>query len=137
MKIWPELKIHINDTVDFNVHPTAVLGSGFQRVKLLAVLDIDTASVYIDPHAMHATVYPTLPSGTPNDPSQYSYLKVQMPNGTKQVLGIPWINEGSVTKISGSRIVITIEDVSSDDLLPIKNALTANGYATAKVDLTE
>lgn len=122
-------------TLSFDVYPGTVIGSTFSNVKVLAILDRDTANIWIDTAAMHVNVYPMLPNGVPDDPSQYQYVKLQHPNGKISVVGIPWINESTIQVIEVGTLVITVDNVGVDDRERIINALNANGYRAARVVL--
>jgi hypothetical protein len=78
---------------------------------------------------MHVAVYPYLNSlGVPDDPSQYDYVKVRTASGTITYLGMPWINESSITVVNSVVLVVTIDNVSSSDVTNVRNALVQNGF---------
>lgn len=102
----------------------------------MAHLDMDTARFWIDPEAMHVNMYPFIKNmGVPDDPSEYSYVKVRLTNGEFTVLALPWIRSDTVEVYSESTLVLTLENVSSDDRENIVRALAANGYKPSKVEL--
>ena len=124
----------IGDVISFQLYPSAILGTGFQNVKLLAILDMNTLPLLgYDPQALHANVYSTLPQGTPNDPSQYSYLKLLLQNGQTTVIGIPWIIDSSLQVSSTSSIQFTVNNVSPSDQNTILQALAAAGYTAVNM----
>ena len=127
--------LKMGDVVSFDVFPTAILGTSFKRVKVVGILDMDSAKQWIDPVALHVNVFPTLPSGTPNDPSDYYYVKIKMIDGQVTCLGLPWIREESIVVHENSTIKLTIESVGVDDVEKIVRALAANGYAAIDVKL--
>lgn len=119
----------IGSLISFSVWPSSVLGTLFDKAKLLTFLDEDTAKVYIDTAAMHANVYSTLPIGTPNNPASYQYVKLKLQNGDNVVIGVPWINESTIVRHSGSTIVITIPDSNpNDDVSKVRQALLGRGF---------
>lgn len=128
-------KLDINKHFTFNVYPDAILGSSFSNVKVLAILDADTAKGYIDPQAMHVSVYPSLPSslGVPNDPSQYQYIKIRFPNGNITAIGIPWIVEDSIVEQTTASLQFTVEDVNPEDRETIMLALAGIGKTAVNV----
>ncbi len=128
-------KLPLNATVSFNVHPSSLLGTGFQHAKVLAHLDVDTARQWIDPESMHINVYPFLPAGVPNDAAQYSYVKLKLANGTITVIGAPWIQEDTIVVSSQTTLTITVDQVGPEDREHIVKMLAANGYSAAKVVL--
>jgi len=123
------------NVISFDVYPATIIGSRFVDVKVLALLDKETANLWIDAEAMHANVYPTLPAGVPDDPSQYQYVKFKHTNGTVSILGIPWINPDSITLSQRGTLTITVNDVGTVDKDRIIRALAANGYRIAKLTL--
>lgn len=128
---------HLNfgNVISFDVYPGAIIGSTFTNARVLAILDRDTANIWIDTAALHANVYPTLPAGVPDDPSQYQYVKLQLSNGNMTIIGIPWIKEDTIQLIDVGTLTITVPNASPGDRERIISALSANGYRAAKVTL--
>ena len=128
---------HLNfgNVISFDVYPGAIIGSTFSNVKVLAILDRETANIWIDTAAMHVNVYPTLPNGVPNDPNQYQYVKLQLPNGNISVIGIPWIKEDTIQLVDVGTLTITVANASPEDRERVIASLNANGYRAAKVVL--
>ncbi len=120
-------QLTIGSTVSFDVYPAAIIGSSFDDVKVLAILDMDTASFWIDPLALHINVKPSLPDGVPDDPQDYQYLKLKHPNGNVEVIGVPWIREDTISHSQAGTLVITVDDVGPEDRDTIVRALSANG----------
>lgn len=110
--------------VSFDVYPEALLGTKFNHVKVLGILDADTARGLIDPDAMHANVYPTLPDGVPDDPTGYYYIKVALPGGQQTAVGLPWIKGDTITVHDSVVHQVTIEGSNEQS---IRSALSANG----------
>lgn len=125
--------LQFNNVITFNVHAPNVLGSVYQDVKVLALLDVATAADQIDPYSLHANVYPSLPPGVEDDPTSYQYVKVQHPNGTNSIIGIPWIDFSTITLSGKGKLTIVINDVNPDDKHAIMRALASNGYTPHKV----
>jgi hypothetical protein len=127
--------LQFGNVISFEVYPAAIIGTAFTDVKVLALLDKDTANLWIDADAWHANIYPTLPAGVPDDPNQYQYVKLKHLNGTVAVIGIPWIKPESMTISEKGVLTITVNDVGSIDKDRIIRALAANGYRIAKLTL--
>ena len=123
------------NVISFDVYPATIIGTRFADVKVLGLLDKETANLWIDADAMHVNVYPTLPAGTPDDANQYQYVKLKHLNGTVSVVGIPWINAATLTISQRGTLTITVNDASPQDKDRIIRALSANGYKAAKVTL--
>lgn len=124
----------IGEVVSFNFYPASILGTGYKNAKVLAIIDMGTAIILgYDPAALHANVYPTLPAGVPNDPSEYSYLKLLLANGQTTVVGISWIIDNSLTVVSVSSIQFTVNGVSPSDQNTIIQALAAAGFTAVNM----
>lgn len=133
MNIYDYLKF--GNTISFEVYPAAIVGARFTDVKVLAHLDKDSARQWIDPEALHVNVYPTLPTGTPDDPDQYQFLKLKHPNGKISVIGIPWIREETLQISTKGTLTLTVKEVDPADMQRIVQALSANGYQADTVSL--
>lgn len=105
---------NIDKVLSLTTYAPALLGSNFQRVKLLGILDYRSVYPWIDPAATHANVFPSLPPGTPNNHTKYSYAKFEFPNGKIVILGLPWINDSTVEVIEEVtfNVVIRGEDIT-------------------------
>ncbi len=125
----------LKNVYNFEVYPSPSLGTGFQNVTVLAILDYETALQSADIPAMHVNVYPHLPAGTPDDPSQYDYIRIRTQNGATTILGIPWINLDTLELRQSMSMTVTIEDVGSVDLERVRLALVQNGYNNIKLTL--
>lgn len=121
-------EVQIGQRFSFQVYPTAIIGNAFADVVMEGIISADIARAYnFDIYSMHSNVYPTLPAGTPNDPTQYSYIMVKMANGERQIVGIPWIRQDSITISTGGTIQLIFSNKTALDLERIQAALSANG----------
>lgn len=130
-------QLPIGSIVNFDLYPTQVLGTSIKRAKVLAHLDADTAAFWIDPIALHANVYPTLPEGVPNSYKGYLYVKLQLASGEITAIGFPWIREETVAIVSTQTIQLTIANVSAEDQNAILEALSANGFSAVDVAIID
>jgi len=127
-------EIEIFSTVSFEVYPQQILGDGFNNVKILAIIDADTAKNWIDPAARHAEVYPTLPAGSIDRFDQYLYLKIGLNNGDTTVLGLPWIKKSSYVVQTNKTMRIILDGINLSDEPRVRAALNSNGFNTFKID---
>lgn len=125
----------LKNVYNFDVYPSPILGNDFHNVTVLAILDYETALQTVDIPALHVSVYPHLPAGTPDDPSQYDYVRIRTQNGNTTILGIPWINLDTVELRQSMSMTVIIEDVGSIDLERVRLALVQNGYNKIKLTL--
>ena len=119
----------------FTLYPATVIRGDFTDVTIMATMDYETALTIADIPAVHANVYPYLPSGTPNDPSQYDYVKVKLSSGAITVLGMPWINQSTITLVQSLTATVIIEGVSNNDGPRIRDALVQNGYNNLTISI--
>lgn len=117
------------DVVSFTVYPIAILGTKYISVKVLSILDYETAKSFVDVDALHRNVYPTLPIGVvPNDPSQYDYVKVRFSSGNYDIIGLPWINAATIVVSSSQTIQLTFINISPTDQNRLRQIVQANGF---------
>lgn len=129
----------LGKTYSFNVYAPNVLGTDFQNVKLLAIMDADTATRSgLDIYSQHRKIYPYVPAevGMPDDPTQYNYIQIITQAGNRTILGMPWIDESSIEVVTAQTIVATIGGVTASDMAIIRQALAQNGYNNVKLTLS-
>lgn len=117
----------------FEVWPANILGTDFKNVKLLAILDFESANAIIQAKPMHVNVYPSCPVGTPNNPAQYTYLKILTASGQTTAIGVPWIKETSIREVQYQKAIVEIEPVALEDGPLIAAALIKNGFKNIKI----
>ena len=133
----PDIQFKLRGVYNFDVYPSALLGTSYSNVTILAVMDPTSAAKEIDIQALHVQAYPTLPAGTPNDPAGYDYVKILLTSGRETILGIAWINASTVNQVLSNVITATIANVSAADIPRIMNALVQNGYNNVKLSVTQ
>lgn len=128
------MNLQLSAIYSFEVYPFAVYGTKFKNVKVLSVLDPNTAQALgLDIRARHAQVYPTLPASTPNDPTKYNYVRLQLPSGETEIIGLPWIIENTIETVSLGKHFIEVDNSASTDTSKIVKALAANGIQVTKI----
>lgn len=117
------------------LYPVAVLGAQLQQVQFAGIIDHDTARREgIDPAALHANVYNTLPVGTPNDYRKYYYGKFKTQSNETVIIGLPYIE--SFTVHTETKLIITIEGVDPVTAPELARAMcTANGFFNFTTEL--
>jgi hypothetical protein len=128
----------ISGMYSFEVYPVSVLGTAFKNVKILAIIDQETAEASgLDTKAMHALVYPSLPSSTPNDPNKYNYIKIKTPSGQTQLIGLAWIVANTVQVVNLGKFTIEVDNESSGSQSKLLDALAANGFKVSKISFDQ
>lgn len=125
----------IKGVYNFDVYPSAILGTSFKNVTVMAIMDRATANKEIDTQAMHVLMYPYLPSGSVNDPDGYDYIKIKTTTGQTTIIGISWINDDTVELVESRTVTVVIDGVTASDVNRIKNALVQNGYSALTISI--
>jgi hypothetical protein len=132
------MDFQINGKYSFEVYPVAVLGTAFKNVQILGTFGEKIAqSLGLDTRAMHAAVYPSLPSYTPNDPSKYLYVQLLLPNGETTIIGMAWIKADTVVTVNLGKFLIEIDNESASESQAIINALAANGKKVTSIEFVQ
>lgn len=131
----PAINFELRKVYDFDVYPSAILGSSFKSVTVMGIVDRDTANQSIDTQALHTQVYPFLPNGTPNDPNSYDYVKIRTVSGETTLLGLAWIKDDTVTLVSSTTAQVLIGNVAASDIPRIRDALVMNGFNNLDIKL--
>lgn len=129
-------EIIIDTMVSFDLYPATILGTSIKLAKVLGVCNAQVAmAAGHDGPAMHAIVFPTLPSGTPNGYDRYHYVHLKLQNGTKTFIGIPWIKESTFTVEVVRTLAFFIENITPDQQSHAIAALSAIGLTVAKTEI--
>lgn len=117
----------------FDVYPTSILGDVYKTVKVLAVIDYDTARMYVDVNNLAVSVYPTLPAATPKDYKKYKYVKVQHLDGTIGCVALEWINQDTVVFHSDVvvNVKVKLKNIGTVDV--IRKLLIANNLEPIEI----
>jgi hypothetical protein len=126
----------IGKTVSFNTHATSVLGTNFNRVKVLGILDHESAMQYINVPIISVNVYPSLPVGTSKDFQNYQFLKIKHTNGDNGCVAIEWIDNSTYVTHEGVNIEFRVEDANASDADRIREILAFNGFAAVNFNLS-
>lgn len=126
----------IGKTVSFNTHATSVLGTNFNRVKVLGILDHETAMLYINVPIVSVNVYPSLPAGVSKDYQNYQFLKIKHTNGDNGCIAIEWIDNSTFVVHEGVNIEFRVEDANASDADRIREILSFNGFNAVNFNLS-
>jgi hypothetical protein len=88
--------------------------------------------------AQHSNIYPSLPDAvqvvTPNDFRQYNFVTIQLIDGSKVNIGLPWIIDSSLVTVIERSANIVLTKVSDTDAERLRKVLTQAGYEVKSVD---
>lgn len=123
----------VGKTISFRLIPESVVSDNFTDVVLEGIVTWDQVK-YIDPAELHLKVYPTLPTGTPNDYRGYLYAVIRLPTVKKTTaVGLPWIDPNSVKTVSKTDIIVTISGAGVTDIDDIRALLLSRNYNVSNI----
>lgn len=126
----------IGKTVSFTTHATSILGTNYNRVKVLGILDYESAMQYINVSVMSVNVYPSLPEGTSKDYQNYQYLKIKHDTGVSGCVAIEWIDEATFVEHEGVNITFRVENANAADADKIRKILAFNNFTAVNFTLS-
>lgn len=126
----------IKKTYSFRVYPAGILGNNFDNVTVLGILDRATAQTITNITTKHPLIYPTLPSGSPEDPDDYTYLKIRFESGDITAIAQEWIQPNSIQLVEEATCVVRLQQFSPAKLTLLREVLSANGFRNFTVTMT-
>lgn len=125
------------DSISFSVYPAEIIGNDFQYVKLIGMVNASIAeSIGLNAYTLHQQVFPLLPRGTaPNSADEYNFIIVEMQNGTKMAIGVPWINLNTLQIHRQSISTVVLADMTTEKVQIVREALAANGIEVVSISL--
>lgn len=116
-------------TYSFDMWAPAILGASYNNVTICGTFDEETAqSQGINTKELHASVFASLPIGTPNDSSAYDYIQIKTATGEKTIIGTAWIKETSIQQIVLNSYNVRVGNITASDLPRLRNALLTSGF---------
>jgi hypothetical protein len=103
-----------------------ILGETVSQAKLVQMCDFNTARTISNVEAMSATVFPYLPTGTPADFRNYTYLVFEV-NTKKLCLALPWIDLTNAAIVTVTSATINVTNADSVALNKIASFMVALG----------
>ncbi len=113
------------NNVIFNVK-TTVIKSSFIGVTVEGTVTAAIAQQIADVKSLHLQVKPYI-QGLPSNYDDYSYVIVQMPNGKREVIGLPWIVETSIQISSKRSYQLILDEIEPEQIEIIRNTLVNRG----------
>lgn len=124
--------LQIGSSYNFTLYSPSILGNDYKNAKVLGLLDYDSAIIIQDIAPIHAAIYNQLPTGTPSNPKDLIYIKLQVSSGEKRVIAMDWISSTPVLNNTADITVKIIgEDLSSIPL--IRQLLITNGFTNINI----
>ena len=66
-----------------------------------------------------------------------TYVKLLNSSGTETIFALDWINLTTLVETKANRIVITLDNVSIEDMEVLRKSITSRGYTNISMVLTE
>lgn len=121
--------ISIGAKISFELYPSAQYGNNYKNITLTAIFNSNIArTLGLDIVAANQQVFQSLPTGTPNDPTQYDYFQVAFSNGETAILGAPWIRQGTLVVHTGKKLTMVFDDIDMRGKDLLVAACQAQGY---------
>lgn len=118
----------LKKTYSFDIYPSAILGADFNNCTVLDILSYTTASKFTNLAVKHPLIYPTLPQGYANDPTEYTYLMVRTEAGDEVILANEWIRQDSITEVQSAVVHVKLTDFPVTDIPLLRTVLAENGF---------
>lgn len=123
------MNLSIGNVYSFATYAPAMFSESFNRCRILAIMDYNTAKKYANIDLLQRSIYPELPDGTPDRTASYSYVLFKnLDSGIQSVMAYPWIIESSITEILTSNLNITVYNASDLEATRIRDVLNSMGY---------
>ena len=121
--------LDIGSSYNFQLLAPAILGTGHNGATVLGLLDYSSAIQLEDVSAIHASVLPLLPNGTPTDAKLLVYVKIKTATGEIRVLALNWIAT-QPTLSTVTNLTVVLSNVTVSDIPTLTSALKANGFSS-------
>jgi len=126
----------IGSIVSFEVTAPVVLATTYQDCKVCGYTDVEGARLAGDsPYETAAAVQPTLPEGTSPDPRDYLFVTVELPNGKRANLGLPWIRKETIVVKTNTQHIIRTLHTGPNDTARIQELFARAGIQVESIVL--
>ncbi len=126
--------LNIGSSYTFNTLSPSILGAVFTNVKLIGVMDYNSAMKIRNVNVPYRAIYPTLPLGTVNDPTANLYYQFETLSGTTELLAEQWIDVPTIVQVTTVNFRVTLNDVSLQDMNTVRDVLYGMGYTNFTVE---
>lgn len=127
---------NIGDTISFSVYPAVILGNNFKNLKVEGVVPARLAVASgFDVYGMHANVYPTLPTNSPNSADKYNYVLLRNVNDELICVGEVWINQSTIVRTTTTNLEVTILGAGAAHIALVREALQAQGLDVGTIEV--
>lgn len=121
--------------VSFDVYAISILGNNYRTVKILSIIDYDTARLISDPANTAVSVYPSLPKGTPKDYKKYKYVKIEHANKMISCIALEWINLQTIIFHTDIVATVKIKLANVETIDTLRRLLIANNLPPLEINI--
>lgn len=109
-------------TYSFSVYGAGLIPTDFSRAYVKAIVDAQMArTLGNDIDATQALIRSQLPSNTPANLEDYTFLIVQLPSGQQTAVAVEWINLSTVQVVQSQAVrITTARGITLDDVERIR-----------------
>lgn len=119
----------INKSYNFSLYPIPILGSSYKNLKLISILDYDTALKFDNVELLSKSAYPYLPPGTSSNFRSYIFYLFKTDTNKNIVLANEWIIESTIEEVSSLNYTLRLNNISLNQLNTIKDQLRLLGIS--------
>lgn len=116
----------LNKYYNLSLYQNPVLGTTFKNLKLVSILDYNTALKFSNIELLHRQIYPYLPPGTNSDQTTYTYYLFSYKDVDITIADV-WIIPDSIEETSGLNYTIRLNNVTSSQLSVVRDQLRLLG----------
>jgi hypothetical protein len=129
--IW---NIEIRNAYNFTTYATPILGTGFTAAMVMtSMMDFEAAVKHNQNLVvLHRQVITSLPSGTPTQARDLTYMLLKTSSGETVVLAHEWVSS-QPELMTSQTIRVDVAETSGFDLQKIRDVLIAAGYTKIKM----
>ena len=120
--------LSINKLYKFYTYAPSILGASFDKAKLVAILDYNSAIKHKNVEFLQKQVYPFLPASTPRNVKDYVFYKFQTESDSNIIMANYWLIDESTVEITTLNLNVNVLNVSTQDISVIREQLRLLGY---------
>ena len=117
------MSFEIGKSYNFETYASNLLGTNFKSVLISAKMDYNLAIKERDITGAHQQVLPYLPTGTVEDASKNTYIRVKLPTGEYTILSDAWIRQDTIQEVGSETIDIVVYGGSTELATRIRDML--------------
>lgn len=121
------MPLELNKKYDFKTYAPAILGGSYHGMLVESTMDYTNATHYRDVTNTHKEILPYLPTTTPKDPKLLTYVLFSDTDGNRLLLAQEWIDASSIKEVAGITAMMTLENVSMQDIEHLKKVVISLG----------